>query len=146
MTDVVLGPDLPSGSRDLPLWWIDPQGSRIISKKHRRDLLQDHREWVEHAYNPGYWINRVDSFDLASWRWARKHSKFNGMGLMIVFGLGVAAMVYPAIEEGRARGISFVSVMVEEATIPVTVGFVLMFLAGLAFFVQKPVRKEKQQQ
>ena len=55
-------------------------------------------------------------------------------------------MVYPAIEEGRARGISFVSVMVEEATIPVTVGFVLMFLAGLAFFVQKPVRKEKQQQ
>ena len=114
-----------------------------MSKKHQRDLLEDHREWVEHAYNPGYWIYRVDSFDLAGWRWDRKHNKFNGMGLMIVFGLGVAAMVYPAIEEGRARGISFLSVMVDEATIPVAVVCVLMFLAGLAFLVQKPVGKGK---
>jgi hypothetical protein len=116
-----------------------------MSKKHQRDLLQDHREWVEHAYKPGYWINRVDSFTLPGWRLARKHNKLNRLGGMIVFALGVAAMVYPAIEEGGARGITFLSVMVEQATIPATVFFVLMFLACLAFFVQKPVRKDKLQ-
>jgi len=36
--------------------------------------------------------------------------------------------------------------MVEQATIPVTIFCVLMFLAGLAFIVQKPVGKDKQQE
>jgi hypothetical protein len=35
--------------------------------------------------------------------------------------------------------------MVEDATIPATVVFVLMFLASLAFFVQKPVGKDTRQ-
>ena len=139
-----MGTETTSGSRDLPPRWIGTQGARLMSKKHQRDLLQDHREWVEHAYNPGYWINRVDSFTLAGWKMARKHNRLNGLGGMIVFAFGVAAMVYPAIEEGGARGITFLSVMVEQATIPATVFFVLMFLACLAFFVQKPVRTDKQ--
>ncbi len=25
----------------------------------RRDLIEDHQEWVDHMYNTPYWINRI---------------------------------------------------------------------------------------
>ena len=114
-----------------------------MPKKHQRDLIEDHHERVEHAYNPGYWINRVAYFDLAALRWARRHYKLNGLGGMIVFALGVLAMVFPAIEEGKTGGISFLAVMAEDLTIPVTLFAILMFIASLAFFLQKQVAKHK---
>lgn len=57
----------------------------------------------------------------------------------------MAAFVYPAIEKAQQGGNSFLTVMSEEATIPVAMFCVLMFLAGLALFVQKPVGKDKRQ-
>ena len=111
-----------------------PRTNLPVTKKHQRDLIEDHHEWVEHAYNPGYWINRVTSLDLAWWRWDRKHNKLNGFLGMIVFGLAASAFIYPAVEEGKSRNISFLTVMAEDLTIPVTLFAILMFLASLAFF------------
>lgn len=81
---------------------------------------------------------------ITSWRWTRKHNRYSGLVGMIIWGLGVAAFVYPAVEEARVRGTSFISVMGEEATIPVAVFCMLMVLASLALFVQKPIPEGKE--
>jgi hypothetical protein len=108
-----------------------------VSKKHRRDLIEDHREWMDHMYNPGYWINRVTAFDIGALRWARRYNKINGLLGMLIFGLGVAALVVPAVEEAQTREISFLTVMLEEMTIFLAGFCALMFTAFLYLFAQK---------
>lgn len=114
-----------------------------MSKRAKRDLIADHHESMEHLYNPGYWVNRVTSLDIAAWRWARKHNKAHGLYGMFIFGLGVAALVSSAIEKGRASGTSFLQVMLDDFTTFPAVFSALMFLALLYFFLQGPVPPSK---
>lgn len=117
-----------------------------MTRRHQRDLIEDHNEWIEHQYNPGYWVNKVRIFDITSWRWARKHNRLYGLIGMLIFGLGLAALILPAIDEGNASGISFLAVLVDDFSIFLVVFVSLMFLAFLYMFLQSPTKSQKKHQ
>ena len=105
-------------------------------KKTELDPLNEHTEWVEHMYNPGYWVNRVTSRHIAAWKYARQRAMLNGLIGMLVSALCAFALAYPAIEESRRAHISFVKIMFDDFTIWPELLLVLMFAGSLAFLLR----------
>lgn len=64
-----------------------------MGKRDRKQLLDDHQEWIDHMYNPGYWINRIGYAQKGHWRWVRRHHRLVGglgalsSGVLIVLSL-----------------------------------------------------------
>jgi len=107
-----------------------------VRDKHRLDPLKEHTEWVEHMYNPGYWVNRVTSRDIAAWKYARRHAVLNGLIGTLVSALCAFALAYPAIEESRRAHVGFLRIMFDEFTIWPELFFLLMFVGSSAFLLR----------
>jgi hypothetical protein len=114
-----------------------------MSKKHNRDFLQEHQEWVDHMYNPGYWVNRITSRDIAMWRWTRRRNKLNGFLGMLISAIGVLACAYPAIEKSKESGGSFISIIIHEPTFWPGLFAAFMFIMFFVLFIQKTDRNER---
>lgn len=114
-----------------------------MSNKRKPDFLQEHQEWVDHMYNPGYWINRVTSRDIAFWRRARRRNKINGSLGMLISALCVLAFVYPSIEKSIESGVSFISIMLQELTFWPALIMALLFIMSFVFFIQKADRNAR---
>lgn len=112
------------------------KGDFELSKKHQLGPLKDHDEWVEHIYNPGYWINRVTSRDIALWRRARRYAILNGLIGMLGSGLSAFALAYPIIQQSRDSRSSFLWIMFEDFTIWEELFFIFLFALSLAMFVR----------
>jgi hypothetical protein len=114
-----------------------------VSKKHNRDFLQEHQEWVDHMYNPGYWVNRITSRDIAMWRWTRRRNKLNGFLGMLISAISVLAVAYPAIEKSKEVEVSFISIMLQETTFWPALFAAFLFIMFFVLFIQKTDRNEK---
>ena len=62
-----------------------------MRKDSRRNFFKNHQEWVDHMYNPGYWVNRISWSDISAWRWTRRHNRF--MGAVNAFFSGIMLVV-----------------------------------------------------
>jgi hypothetical protein len=96
------------------------------------DPLEDHNDWVEHMYNPGYWVNRVSSFHIAGWRQTRRHAIREGLIAALISGLLAIALAYPAIELSQRTKVPVLRIMVDNLTIRPELFIVLVFLLSLA--------------
>ena len=119
-----------------------------MSKKDEIDLLEKHREWVDHMYNPGYWVNRISYSDLAEWRWVRKHNRLVGGISTACTGLVVVLALNAIASGAHQKGLSFWDVIFDfgnPAVIEFLGGTILMgyfFAISVVLLVQRPIRDE----
>jgi hypothetical protein len=95
-------------------------------------------------YNPGYWVNRITSRDIAMWRWTRRRNKLNGFLGMLVSAIAVLAFAYPAIEKSKEGEVSFISIMVQEPTFWPGLFAAFLFIMFFILFIQKTDRDERE--
>lgn len=101
-----------------------------MAKKDRNQLLDDHQEWVDHMYNPGYWINRVGYAQKGHWRWARRHHRLAGGLGALASGSLIAAIFVNQAQAGLSLNPATWRVLFD-ASLPEiisTLGFLLLFL------------------
>ena len=117
-----------------------------MAKKNRNQLLDDHQEWVDHMYNPGYWVNRIGYAQRGHWGWARRHHRLaGGMGALF-FGSMLAAIFINYAQEGVSlnpvtwRLLFNASLLENLANLVFLLLFFLLFIASLILFFQNPGR------
>ena len=117
-----------------------------MGKKDRNQLLDDHQEWVDHMYNPGYWINRIGYAQKGHWGWARKHPRLTGAIGALVSGFLIATILINLAQSGLSLnpatwGALFEASLLENITTLITLLVSsLVFIASLVLFFQKPRR------
>lgn len=115
-----------------------------MAKKDRNQLLDDHQEWVDHMYNPGYWVNRIGYAQRGHWRWARQHHRLaGGLGALIFGGLIATTLINLAqtgltLNPATWRVLFDTSLFENLATLGFLLLFLLLFIASLILFFQKP--------
>ena len=114
-----------------------------MAKKNRNQLLDDHQEWVDHMYNPGYWINRVGYAQKGGWRWARRHHRLaGGLGALVSGSLIAAilinqAQVGPTLSPATWRVLFDASLPESITTLGFLLLFLLLFITSLILFFSK---------
>jgi hypothetical protein len=112
-----------------------------MAKKDRNQLLDDHQEWVDHMYNPGYWVNRIGYAQRGHWRWARQHHRLAGGLGALIFGVLIATIMINYAQAGLSLNPSTWQLLLDDLT---SLGFLLiyllLFIASLILFFQKPRR------
>ncbi|OGO69001.1 MAG: hypothetical protein A2Z49_00530 [Chloroflexi bacterium RBG_19FT_COMBO_56_12] len=101
-----------------------------MGKRDRNQLLDDHQEWVDHMYNPGYWINRVGYAQKGGWRWARKYHRLVGAFGALAFSGMIATILINQSQAGLSLNPASWRVIFD-ANLPgsiTTLGFLLLFL------------------
>ena len=59
-----------------------------MTKRKPKPVARDHQEWVDHMYNPGYWVNRIGYVQRGHWRLDRQHHRLaGGLGALIFSGM-----------------------------------------------------------
>jgi len=122
-----------------------------MGKRDRNQLLDDHQEWVDHMYNPGYWINRVGYAQKGGWRWARKYHRLVGAFGALAFSGMIATILINQSQAGLSLNPASWRVIFD-ANLPgsiTTLGFLLLFLllfiASLTlFFSENTVERGKE--
>jgi hypothetical protein len=120
-----------------------------MAKRDRNQLLDDHQEWVDHMYNPGYWINRIGYAQKAHWGWARRHPRLaGGLGALISVGL-IATIVINQAQAGLSLDPATWRVLLD-ASLPEIISalvflllFLLVFIGSLILLFQKPRRRHR---
>ena len=97
-------------------------------------------------YNSGYWVNRIGYAQRGHWGWARQHHRLaGGMGALF-FGSMLVAMLINQAQEGLSlnpttwRLLFDASLLENLATLGFMLVFILLFVASLILFFQKPGR------
>ena len=117
-----------------------------MTKRKQNRLLDDHQEWVDHMYNPGYWVNRIGYAQREQWGWARQHHRLAGGLGMLVFGGIIATIVINFAQEGLSLnpatwGALFDASLFENLpSLGFLILFLLLFVSSLVLFFQKPGR------
>ena len=123
-----------------------------MGKRDRNQLLDDHQEWVDHMYNPGYWINRVGYAQKGGWRWARKYHRLVGAFGALAFGGMIATILINQPQAGLSlnpaswRALFDLSQPENLASLGFLLLFLLLFIASLIMFFQKPGRSAAKKQ
>lgn len=115
-----------------------------MAKKDRNQLLDEHQEWVDHMYNPGYWLNRIGYVQRGHWGWARQHHRLAGGLGALIFSGALATVFVNHAQEGLSlnpatwRLLSNASLLENLATLGFMLVFILLFVASLLLFFRKP--------
>ncbi len=113
-----------------------------MSRKKNRDLLDYHREWVDHSYNPGYWINKVSWLNLAEWRFTRRYSRF--LGILGLLSCGAIFLLFYLIQRSESpdEEISIWQFLFNPEGLSSTVMFLFGLVVSVALLLRKPEREE----
>ena len=122
-----------------------------MAKKDRNQLIEDHQEWVDHMYNPGYWVNRIGYAQRGYWQWARQHHRLAGGLGALIFGGIIATILINQSQAGLSlnpaswRALFDLSEPENLTSLVFLLLFLLLFIAALIMFFQKPSRAAKKE-
>jgi hypothetical protein len=113
-----------------------------MSRKSKRDPIADLKEWNEHMYNPGYWINRISWLNLGTWRWMRRYTRLAGVLLFLFFAPLLAVEIVDLWGFIQASGRADFSDTDFYIALAYSILFIVPMLAGVYLFLQKPSAEE----
>jgi len=107
-------------------------------------LVRDHNEWVDHMWNPYYFVNRISWAQRASWRWTRKHNRLEGSLGMLLSGTFLIAFMISSdpAEPGQPIIVAIFtgSLTLDELYhLALASVFAFVFIASAILFSLKPV-------
>jgi len=111
-----------------------------MGKRDRNQLLDDHQEWVDHMYNPGYWVNRIGYTQRGHWQWARKHHRLaGGLGALVFSGMLATIVINHSQADLSLNPATWHLLLVASlfenlATLGFLLLFLLLFLASMILF------------
>jgi len=113
-----------------------------------------HKEWTDHMYNEGYWINRISWLNVGMWRLTRSNNRWvGGIGMVCAAALLAAMCIsqVPVIKLMLSNTGKFLTLWEQMGIALGIIGWqkvviLLLFFAGnLVLFLLPPVHSTKKQ-
>lgn len=85
----------------------------MAKRNSEKDPFHDYNEWINHQYNPYYFVNKVSFATRSAWGWADRHPRATAIFIILLYGPTLFILIREFVMSFRAAGMPFLQFLGE---------------------------------